>query len=134
WTMSMPTNVIDRKHDDEVDVAAFQTQKAIGLPPSSGITSESIGTSRNQEESPPNPPAQPHWGGGGDHQANKKIDCGATRPETESARLLRSVHAFPSSIEELANMPAELVGGAIAYAQAEPGIESIPGWVVEALR
>jgi hypothetical protein len=31
-------------------------------------------------------------------------------------------------------MPVELVGGAITYAQAEPGIESVPGWVVEALR
>jgi hypothetical protein len=31
-------------------------------------------------------------------------------------------------------MPAELIGGAIAYARSEPGIESIPGWVVEALR
>jgi hypothetical protein len=31
-------------------------------------------------------------------------------------------------------MPAELVGRAIAYAESEPGIESVPGWVVEALR
>ncbi len=134
WPMRMPTNVIDRKDDDEVGFAAFQSQKATGLPPSSGITWESMGTSRNQEESPPNPPAQPHWGGGGDHQASKKIDYGATQPETESAWLLRSINAFPSSIEELADMPVELIGGAIAYAQSEPGIESIPGWVVEALR
>ncbi|MDQ2996824.1 MAG: hypothetical protein M3R61_07195, partial [Chloroflexota bacterium] len=56
------------------------------------------------------------------------------QPETESARLLRSIHAFPSSIEEFADMPADLVGGAIAYAESEPGIESIPGWVIEALR
>jgi hypothetical protein len=35
---------------------------------------------------------------------------------------------------ELANTLVELVGGGIAYAQSEPGIESIPGWVVEALR
>src|SRR3712207_7984836 len=27
-----------------------------------------------------------------------------------------------------------LVGRAIVYAEAEPGIESVPGWVVEALR
>src|SRR5205814_5302139 len=27
-----------------------------------------------------------------------------------------------------------LVGRAIAYAESEPGIESVPGWVVEALR
>ena len=73
-------------------------------------------------------------GGGGDHHAKKEIDRGAAQPETESARLLRSINAFPSSIEELADMPAELVGRAIAYAESEPGIESVPGWVVEALR
>jgi hypothetical protein len=47
---------------------------------------------------------------------------------------LRSINAFPSSIEELADMPVELVEGAMAYAESEPGIESIAGWVVEALR
>jgi hypothetical protein len=31
-------------------------------------------------------------------------------------------------------MPVELVGRAIAYVESEPGIESVPGWVVEALR
>jgi DnaA-like protein len=31
-------------------------------------------------------------------------------------------------------MPIELVGGAIAYAESEPGIVSVAGWVVEALR
>jgi hypothetical protein len=73
-------------------------------------------------------------GGGGDHHANKEIDRGAAQPEIESARLLRSINAFPSSIAELADIPAELVGRAIAYAEAEPGIASIPGWVIEALR
>jgi hypothetical protein len=73
-------------------------------------------------------------GGGGDYLAKKEIDHGAAQPETESARLLRSINAFPSSIAELAAIPAELVGRAIAYAESEPGIESVPGWVVEALR
>lgn len=31
-------------------------------------------------------------------------------------------------------MPPEQVGGAIAYAESEPGIASIAGWVVDALR
>src|SRR6266540_1424201 len=69
------------------------------------------GNFQESRGSPPNPPAQPHWGGGGDHQASKKIDYGATQPETESAWLLRSINAFPSSIEELADMPVELIGG-----------------------
>jgi len=133
WPIRMPTNVIDRKDDDEVGFAAFQSQKATGLPPSSGITWESMGTPRNQEESPPTPPAR-RQGGGGDHPADQEINCGAARPETASARLLLSINAFPSSIEELATMPVELVGQSIAYAESEPGIESIPGWVVEALR
>ena len=63
-----------------------------------------------------------------------EIERGAARLETESACLLLSINAFPSSIEELADIPAELVGRAIAYAESEPGIESVPGWVVEALR
>jgi hypothetical protein len=85
-------------------------------------------------ESPPHPPTQRQRGGGGDHHTNKEIDRGAAQSETESARLLRSINAFPSSIAELAALPAELVGRAIAYAESEPGIASIPGWVVEALR
>ena len=85
-------------------------------------------------ESPPDPPARRQRGGGGDHHAKKEIDHGAAQPETATARLLRSIQAFPKSIEELADLPVELVGRAIAYAESEPGIESIPGWVVEALR
>jgi hypothetical protein len=87
-----------------------------------------------RSESPPHPPVRRQRGGGGDHHTNKEIDRRAAQPETESARLLRSINAFPSSIAELADLPAELVGRAIAYAQAESGIESVPGWVVEALR
>src|SRR5215213_5361346 len=85
-------------------------------------------------ESPPHPPMRQQRGGGGDHHAKKEIDRGAAQPETESACLLRTINAFPSSIEELATMPSGLIGRAIAYAESEPGIESIPGWVVEALR
>jgi len=92
------------------------------------------GFSAKQATPPPTPPARRQRGGGGDHQATKEIGCGATQLETESACLLLSINAFPSSIEELADMPVELVGRAIAYAESEPGIESIPGWVVEALR
>src|SRR5262245_35587456 len=82
---------------------------------------------------PPNPPTLSGDGGRGP-QLDKRTNQKANHPETESARLLRSINAFPSSIAELADMPAELVGGAIAYAESEPGIESIAGWVVEALR
>jgi hypothetical protein len=85
-------------------------------------------------ESPPHPPTRQQKRGGGNHHAKKEIDRGAAQPETESARLLRAIHAFPKSIEELADLPAELVGRAIAYAEAEPGIASIPGWVIDALR
>jgi hypothetical protein len=82
----------------------------------------------------PNPSAHWHEHGPGDQQARDTSNRGIARPETASARLLRSINAFPSSIDELAIMPVDLVGRAIAYAQSEPGIESIPGWVVEALR
>src|SRR6266498_6034944 len=92
------------------------------------------GILRETSDSPPNPPARPNGGGGRDHQANKESERGAAQPETEAARLLLSINAFPSSIAELADLPAELVGRAIAFAESEPGIESIPGWVVEALR
>jgi hypothetical protein len=92
------------------------------------------GILRETSESPPNPPTCWERGGGGDHQPNQENGHGVAQPETESACLLLSINAFPSSIEELANMPVELVGRAIAYAQSEPGIESIAGWVVEALR
>lgn len=85
-------------------------------------------------DSPPNPPARRNGGGGNDQSANKQGEPARGRPETVSAQLLRAIRAFPSSIAELADMPAELVEEAIAYAESEPGIESIPGWVVEALR
>jgi len=87
-----------------------------------------------RSDSPPNPPTQPNGGGGNDKSLTKKEATMGGRPETAAARLLLSINAFPKSIEELADLPAELVGRAIAYAESEPGIESVPGWVVEALR
>jgi hypothetical protein len=87
-----------------------------------------------RSDSPPNPPIRPIGGGGNDQPTTKKEASVGSRPETASARMLRSIQAFPKSIAELADLPAELVGRAIAYAESEPGIESIPGWVVEALR
>jgi hypothetical protein len=134
WPLGMPTNVIDRKDDDDTSFTTFQSQKAAASSPSPAITWDSYGVPRNQEDSPPNPPTRPHGGGGGNQRAIQKSEHAAAQPETESARLLRSINAFPSSIEELAGMPVELVGLAIAYAESEPGIESVPGWVVEALR
>src|SRR6266508_1832773 len=92
------------------------------------------GILRETSDSPPNPPMRPNGGGGNDPSSTKKEASTGGRPETATARLLRSVHAFPSSIVELADLPTELVGRAIAYAESEPGIESIPGWVIEALR
>jgi len=98
-------------------------QNMAGTP---GILSET-------SKSPSNLPTQQR-GGSGNHLSNKKIDREVAWPETASARLLRSINAFPSTITELADMPADLVGQAIAYAESEPGIKRIPGWVVEALR
>jgi len=72
--------------------------------------------------------------GGGASPTRKKNSQRSELPDSEAARLLWSIHAHPTSIVELATMPGELVGGAIAYAESEPGIESIPGWVVDALR
>ena len=92
------------------------------------------GILRETSDSPPNPPARPNGGGGDDQSPIKKEASVGSRPETASARLLLSINSFPSSIAELADMPAELVGRAIAYAESESGIESTPGWVVEALR
>jgi hypothetical protein len=112
--------------------AAECVKGGTGAPPQNmagtpGILSET-------SDSPSNLPTHGQRGGGGEYQANKDISPRTTRAETVSARLLRSIHAFPSTITELADMPADLVGRAIAYAESEPGIESIPGWVVEALR
>jgi len=115
-----PSSPAERARSQE----ATHAPRMAGTP---GIQSET-------SDYPPNPPTRRHGGGGGDQHASKEIDSRTARPETQSAKLLQSINAFPSSIEELATMPVELVGGAIAYAQAEPGIESIPGWVVEALR
>jgi len=85
-------------------------------------------------DSPPNPPTRAIGGGGDDRLAGKKSEQKEDQSETESSRLLRSIGAFPSSVEEFADFSAELVGRAIIYAEAEPGIASVPGWVVEALR
>jgi hypothetical protein len=108
--------------------------RARDMPGTQAILSE-------RSDPPPNPPARTPGGGGRDQHTNKQseheehqAEIEASLPETESARLLRSIGAFPSSIEELADLSAELVGAAIAYAEAEPGISSVPGWVVEALR
>jgi hypothetical protein len=89
---------------------------------------------REISNSPPNPPTRPNGGGGNDLSSTKNEEPTRIQPETASAQLLRSIQAFPKSVEELGDLPAELVGRAIAYAQTEPGIESVPGWVVEALR
>ncbi len=92
------------------------------------------GILREISDSPPNSPPRPNGGGGNDQSPIKKEEPTGSQPETASARLLRSINAFPSSIAELADIPAELVERAIAYAESEPGIASIPGWVIEALR
>jgi hypothetical protein len=84
-------------------------------------------------DSPPNPPTL-FGGGNKDQHTNKANSPGAAQPETESAKLLRSINVFPSSIDELAIMSVELVGQAIAYARSAPNIASVPGWVVKALR
>lgn len=80
-----------------------------------------------------NPPKLPQ-GGGIVTPKEKRSSRGIELPDTEAARFLWSIHAHPTSIVELATTPEDLVEGAIANAQSEPGIESIPGWVVDALR
>lgn len=55
-------------------------------------------------------------------------------PDTPSARLLAEIGCYPTSIAELAEMPVEQVGGAVAYARSQPNITSVPAWVVDALR
>jgi hypothetical protein len=104
------------------------------MPGNRAIPSES-------SDSPPNPPARPFGGGGGDLPPMRKSEREERQPETresapesEAAKLLRSIGAFPSSVEELADCSAELIAQAITYAEAEPGIASPAGWVVEALR
>lgn len=120
-------------------VAKSQGRSSAADGPRSRISVHSLhmagtpGTPRETRDPPPTPPIA-SGDGGEDRRLEKRADREALRPETESAELLRSINAFPSSIAELANMPAELVREAIAYAEAEPGIESVAGWVVEALR
>jgi hypothetical protein len=107
-----------------------RTREAVPAPPmpgTPGILSES-------SDPPPSPPARQHGGCGSDSSASETCRQRATLPQTESAQLLLSIQTFPRCVEELAGMPTALVRQAIAYAQAEPGIESVPGWVVAALR
>jgi hypothetical protein len=107
-----------------------ETEGNIHLP----IMAGNPGILSETRDSPPNPPTRRFGGGSRDQRTSEKPNQRIARSETESARLLQLIHAFPSSTDELAAMPVELVRGAIAYAESEPGIESIPGWVVEALR
>jgi hypothetical protein len=92
------------------------------------------GESRETSESSPNPLAQSQTPGGRDSSKAKKTRQGSERWDTEAARLLWAIGAHPTSIVELARVPPEQVGAAIAYAQSAPGIVSIAGWVVGALR
>jgi hypothetical protein len=95
-----------------------------------------LGTTRQTSDPSPNPSQQlqAKHSGGSDSPKEKKTNGGADIPETASARLLWAINAHPRSITELAELPTELVERAIAYAESAPGIESIPGWVVDALR
>jgi hypothetical protein len=99
------------------------------------------GIQSERSDPPPTPPAGPIGGSGNnlfstnqDDHEEYRLRAAESQSETESARLLRSIGAFPSSIEELADLSAELIAQAIAYAESEPGIASVPGWVIEALR
>src|SRR5581483_9910728 len=131
-TCSIP-NLIPSAAKYELQVNAAERAKSREEPGSPRMAG-TPGILRETSESPPNPPTRPNGGGGNDLPPMKKEEPTRSQSETASTRLLRSIQAFPKSIEELADLPAELVGRAIAYAQAEPGIESVPGWVVEALR
>jgi hypothetical protein len=131
-TDSIPDLILrDAKSECALSAAEWARSQGATLAPhmsgTQGILSEI-------SESPPNPPPHQYGSGGDDQRANDKSNRGRIQPEPASARLLRAINVFPSSIEELAAMSPDLVGRAIAYAQAEPGIESVPGWVVEALR
>jgi hypothetical protein len=97
---------------------------------------ENQGTTRQTSDSPPSPPQQikVKHSGGSDSPKEKKTKEDASIPETASARLLWAINAHPKSIAELAELPPELVERAIMYAESVPGIASVPGWVVDALR
>jgi len=90
------------------------------------------GDSQESRESPPNPPTHTQHGGGVASPKQQRTNQRIELPDTESARFLFSLGVNdPNSIAELATMPSEQVGGAIAYAKSE---DLGPGWVVTALR
>jgi hypothetical protein len=93
-----------------------------------------LGIYREISEPPPAQQLQIQRGGGSDSSKEKRTNGSAHVPDTASAKLLLAINAHPTSIAELAELPADLVMQAIAYAKVAPGIESIPGWVVDALR
>jgi hypothetical protein len=84
--------------------------------------------SRDLLPQPPHASTEPAGGGCMPSTRHKSI------PDTPAARLLAEIGCYPSSVAELATMPVEQVGGAIAYAKGQPNITSVAAWTVDALR
>jgi len=78
--------------------------------------------------------------GGGDNSPpveklpTKQRDVADTQLNTPTAQLLRSLHVYPASIAEFAQMPTEVVERAIVYARSEPMIRGVPNMVITMLR
>lgn len=91
---------------------------------------------QDSKEPPPNPP-EPN--GGGSTCSAKVVSAGqptaaADPSNTPAALLLRSIHAYPASVEEFAQASAGLVQQTIDYAQAQPNIWGVPNMVIAMLR
>jgi hypothetical protein len=88
--------------------------------------------SQESRETPPNPPTHEQCSGGGSIRTSEKRTEGIAQIDTEAARRLFAFGVNdPDCLADLATMPFEQVGGAIAYAESE---DLGPGWVVTALR
>lgn len=115
----------------EGGAAASGRAASAGAVPAPEIT----GTHEDSQESrefPPIPPGPVHHGGGNDSFRQQKTAQAGTLPDTVAAKLLLSFGINdPSSITDLAALPAEHVAAAITYARSEA---LGPGWVVTALR
>src|SRR5437868_1682101 len=115
---------------------------------SAGRPSEITWESRDHRDSetPPPPPSMSGVGGGetpieqkgstGDTPAESKSGKSKVLavPDTETARLLKTINVLPEQLIELAELPIAVVEAAIADGKARDGIRDLAGWVVKLLR
>lgn len=127
---------------DEASQAA-PTAPASPEPPAeaapAGITWE-LGEYRDAGSPPPPPPSA---GGGARRErahrpakaaSQAEHSAAAEIPKTEAAQLLRAINVLPAQLQELADLPAEVVQAAIADGSARAGVRDLAGWVVALLR